>query len=73
MLVQGMGGTAFYLICATIVFVILGMATQQWRRLGADDYRRVALASGGIFLGRMIGGLALTIWKADVAWLEWAL
>lgn len=74
MLTQVTGGTAFYLICATFGLVILGMAANQWFRLGTADYLRLAVAAGVLLLGRMVGLLALlNDWNSSVPCQEWAL
>jgi PAS domain S-box-containing protein len=58
-LAQGIGGIAFYLICAIIGLIVLGMAANEWRRLAADDYRRISIAAGVLLLGRLVGLLVL--------------
>jgi PAS domain S-box-containing protein len=72
-LAQGLGGTAYYLICAIIGLMIAAMAANEWRRLGMNDYLRVVVAAGAVVLGRMVGALLLSAWPRDVACLEWAL
>lgn len=74
MLAQGIGGISFYLICAIFGLIILGMASNEWRRLGADDYKRVSIAASVLLLSRIAGLLAL--WVGRGAWLsclEWFL
>ena len=73
MLVQGLGGIPFYLICATIALVILGMATNEWHRLGSGEYRRMAAAAAVLLLGRLAGVIAQRVWAPQTPCLEWAL
>ncbi len=74
MLAQGTGGTAFYLICATIGLVMLGMAANEWRRLGTADYRRLMMAAAVLVVGRMAGLLTIANdWQSGIACQEWAL
>lgn len=74
MLAQGTGSTAFYLICATVGLAILGMAANEWRRLGSAHYQRITVAAGVLLLGRMIGLLVLpSDWSSDMSCQEWAL
>jgi PAS domain S-box-containing protein len=73
-LAQSVGGTALYLISAIFGLIILGMAVNEWRRLGKDEYKRIAIAAGILLLGRMVGLLVLLLdWQAIVAWQEWIL
>ena len=46
MFALGVDGTAFYLICAFFGLAMLGMAANEWRRLGTADYGRIAMAAG---------------------------
>ena len=74
MLAQGTGSTAFYLICATVGLVMLGMAANEWRRLGSAHYQRITVAAGVLLLGRMVGLLVLpTDWSSDMGCQEWVL
>jgi signal transduction histidine kinase len=73
-LAQGTGSTAFYLVCATVGLVILGMAANEWRRLGSAHYQRITVAAGVLLLGRMVGLLVLpTDWSSDMGCQEWVL
>jgi len=73
-LAQSFGGTALYLISAIFALIILGMAVNEWRRLGKDEYKRIALAAGIVLLGRLVGLLVLLLdWQPIVAWQEWIL
>ncbi|MBN1138196.1 MAG: GAF domain-containing protein [Anaerolineae bacterium] len=65
---------AFYLICAILGLTTLGMAAHVWRRLGAGDYTRIAIAAGVLLLGRLAGLLGLLAgWRSGPAYLEWGL
>lgn len=71
MLAQGSSGVAFHLICAVVGLVILGMAADEWRRLGAAEYGRLAAAAGALLLGRIVGAaLVLTGRQPDGLWFE---
>jgi PAS domain S-box-containing protein len=73
-LAQSLGGTAYYLICAILGLVMLGMAGNEWRRLGADDYKRITIVAGVVFLGRMAGMLVFQAgWEAMLPCQEWFL
>lgn len=73
-LAQSVGGTALYLISAIFALIILGMAFNEWRRLGKDEYKRIAMAAGVLLLGRMLGLLVLLLdWQLIVTWQEWIL
>ena len=73
-LAQSFGGTALYLISAIFALIILGMAVNEWRRLGKDEYKRIGIAAGILLLGRMIGLLVLLLdWQPMVTWQEWIL
>lgn len=61
MLAQGLSGMTFYLFCAILGLVILGMAVNEWRRLGKAKYKRVALAAGALLLGRAVGMVVLLV------------
>jgi signal transduction histidine kinase len=65
----------YHLICAIAGLVVLGMAANEWLRLGSSKYRRIAIAGGGAFLGRLVGVavLLLTDSQRVVAFQEWAL
>ncbi len=68
---QVTGGAAFHLICAAIGLIIMGMAANEWRRLGTAEYGRLAVAGGVLLLGRMmIWGLSLTGRQPEGIWLE---
>jgi len=70
-LAQGNGGVAFHLICAVIGLIILGMAADEWRRLGAAEYGRLAAAAGVLLLGRVAGAaLVLTGRQPEGLWFE---
>ncbi len=74
MLAQSLGGVAFYLICAIFGIMILGMAANAWYQLGAAGYRRLAVAGGVLFLGRMAGLVVIWIGPEPVlVCQEWAL
>ena len=74
MLAQSFGGTALYLISAIFALIILGMAVNEWRRLGKDGYKRIAIAAGILLLSRMVGLLVLLLgWQPMVDWQEWIL
>ncbi len=73
MLVQGLGGIPFNLICATIALVILGMAANEWRRLGSGEYRRMAAAAAVLLLGRLAGAAVQAVWAPESPCLEWTL
>jgi PAS domain S-box-containing protein len=67
----GVDGTAFYLICAFFGLAMLGMAANEWRRLGTADYGRIAMAAGVLVMGRIAGaGLLLTGQLTGIACLE---
>lgn len=53
------GGIVFYLLCGFFGLAMLGMAAREWRRLRADDYRRLLLATG-VFTLASVGALALS-------------
>ncbi len=73
-LAQSVGGTAVYLISAIFALITLGMAVNEWRRLGKDEYKRIAIAAGILLLGRMVGLFVLLLgWQPLVAWQEWIL
>lgn len=75
MLAQGLGGMGYYLICAIAGLIVLGMAANEWLRLGSGKYRRIAIAGGVTFLGRLIGVavLLLTGSQRVIAFQEWVL
>ena len=74
MLAQSLGGMTFSLICGLLSLVILGMAANEWRRLGNDKYKRIGLASSVSLLGRMAGLVVLLLgFQPLVACQEWAL
>jgi PAS domain S-box-containing protein len=67
-------GVAFHLICATVGLVMLGMAVDIWRRLGASDYARLAVAAVALLISRLAGLLGpLTGLAAGTTYVEWAL
>ena len=71
MITLGIGGTAFYLICAFFGLAILGMAVNEWRHLDAADYQRLAAAALLVVIGRLAGSLLLlTGWAQAIACLE---
>jgi signal transduction histidine kinase len=73
-LAQSLGGRTFYLICAILGLVILGMATSEWRRLGQAKYKRVTLAAGALLLGRVVGMVVLLVgFQPLIVYQEWAL
>lgn len=73
-LAQSVGGTALYLISAIFALIILGMAVNEWRRLGKDEYKRIATAAGILLLGRLVGLLVLLLdWQSILVWQEWIL
>jgi PAS domain S-box-containing protein len=64
----GVGGTAFYLICAFFGLAILGMAVNEWRHLDAADYQRLSAAALLVVVGRLVGSLLLlTGWAQAIA------
>jgi PAS domain S-box-containing protein len=69
----GLAGTPFFLVCATLGLVMFGMAANEWRRLGTNDYRRVALAAGLLLTTRLAGALLLALGLSTTPCLEWAL
>lgn len=74
MLAQGLGGTAYILICIIWGLVMLGMAGNEWRRLGADDYRRIIIASLVLITSRLAGLVPLLLgWQQASGCLEWAI
>lgn len=75
MLAQGLGGMSYYLICAIAGLIVLGMAANEWLRLGSGKYRRIAIAGGVMFLGRLVGVavLLLTSSQRVIAFQEWVL
>ena len=75
MLAQSLGGTAYYLICAIVGLVVLGMAANEWLRLGSARHRRTAIAGGVIFLGRLAGVAVLLLVDSRqvIAFQEWIL
>jgi PAS domain S-box-containing protein len=67
----GVDGTAFYLICAFFGLSMLGMAANEWHRMGTADYGRIAMAAGVLVVGRIAGaGLLLTSRLTNTACLE---
>jgi len=48
------GGIVFYLACGFFGLAMLGMAAREWRRLRADDYVRLSLASGTFTLACLV-------------------
>jgi len=74
-LAQGLGGMGYYLICAIAGLIVLGMAANEWLRLGSDKYRCIAIAGGVTFLGRLVGVavLLLTDSQRVIAFQEWVL
>ncbi len=69
--VQGTGSMAFHLIGAVVGLIIVGMAANEWRRLGTAEYGRLAAAAGVLLLGRMAGGaLSLSGRQPAGVWLE---
>ena len=75
MLAQGMGAISYYLICAIVGLIVLGMAANEWLRLRSAKHRRVAIAGGLIFLGRMVGLVVLLLIDSRriIAFQEWVL
>ena len=75
MLAQGLGGMSYYLICAIAGLIVLGMAANEWLRLGSGNYQRIAIAGGVTFLGRLVGVavLLLTDSQRVIASQEWVL
>lgn len=68
---QGTGGVAFHLIGALVGLIILGMAANEWRRLGTAEYGRLAAAAGVLLLGRTAAGaLSLAGRQPQGVWLE---
>ena len=61
MLAQGLVGMGYYLICAIVGLIVLGMAANEWLRLGSDEYRHIAIAGGVAFLGRLAGVAVLLL------------
>jgi two-component system phosphate regulon sensor histidine kinase PhoR len=73
-LAQSLGGMSYYLICAIAGLIVLGMAANEWLRLGSGKYRRIATSGGVTFLGRLIGvAVLLTGSQRVIAYQEWAL
>jgi PAS domain S-box-containing protein len=73
-LAQGLGGTAYYLICIIWGLVMLGMAANEWRHLGADDYRRIMMAAVVLITSRLAGLPPLLLgWQQTSGCLEWAI
>jgi PAS domain S-box-containing protein len=73
-LAQGLGGVAYYLLCIIWGLVMLGMAVNEWRHLGADDYRRIMIAAMVLITGRLAGLLSLLLgWQQASGCLEWAI
>jgi two-component system phosphate regulon sensor histidine kinase PhoR len=73
-LAQNLGGVTYYLICALVGLLILGMAANEWRRSERDKYKRIAIAAGVLLLGRTTGLLALLIdFQPLIACQEWVL
>jgi PAS domain S-box-containing protein len=74
MLAQSLGGMTFYLVCVILGMVMLGMAANEWRRLRQEKYKRIAVATGVLLLGRTAGLLVLLLGLQPlVACQEWAL
>lgn len=74
MLAQSMSGATYYLICAILCLIILGMAANEWRRLGRSRYLRLALAAGVLLVGRAAGVMVLLLeFQPLAAFQEWAL
>jgi PAS domain S-box-containing protein len=73
-LAQGLGEVAYYLLCIIWGLVMLGMAANEWRRLGADDYRRIMIAAMVLITSRLAGLLSLLLgWQQTSGCLEWAI
>ena len=72
---QGQGGIGYYLICAIVGLIMLGMAANEWLRLGSAKHRRVAMAGGLIFLSRLVGAVVLLLTGSQrvIAFQEWVL
>lgn len=68
---QSVGGVAYDLICAIVGLVIVGMAANEWRRLGSSDYGRMAVAAGVLLAGRLVrASLSMTDWSLGTLYLE---
>ncbi len=67
MLVQGVGGVAYNLICALVGLITLGMSANEWHRLSVTEYGRRAVAAGILLLVRLLGALVLLIGWASGA------
>ena len=75
MLAQGLGAMGYYLICAIVGLIVLGMAANEWLRFGSARHRRYAIAGAVTFLGRL-AGVAVVLLVASqrvVALQEWVL
>ena len=71
---QATGQAAFTLICATLGLAMLGMAAHVWRRLGAGEYTRIAVAAGVLLFGRLAGLLVLRAgWTPGLTYFELSL
>jgi GAF domain-containing protein len=72
---QSLGGTGFYLVCAIVGLIVLGMAANEWLRLGSAKHRRAAIAGGVIFLSRLAGVVVLLLAGSQrvIAFQEWVL
>ncbi|NIV33445.1 MAG: GAF domain-containing protein [Anaerolineae bacterium] len=75
MLAQSLGGTGFYLVCAIVGLIVLGMAANEWLRLGSAKHWRIAIAGGAIFLGRLAGVAVVLLADSPriIAFQEWVL
>ena len=75
MLAQGLGAMGYYLICAIVGLIVLGMAANEWLRSGSAKHRRYAIAGGVTFLGRLavVPVLLLVDSQLALAFQEWVL
>jgi two-component system phosphate regulon sensor histidine kinase PhoR len=73
-LAQGLEGLGYYLISAIVGLVMLGMAANEWLRLGGEKFRRITLAAFVIFGGRLVGLVVLLLGlRRALAYQEWVL
>jgi len=73
-LAQGLEGLGYYLISAIVGLVMLGMAANEWLRLGGQKFRRITLAALVIFGGRLVGLVVLLLVpQRALAYQEWVL
>lgn len=68
MFALGVQGLAYNLICAFFCLAVLGMAANEWQRIEAAEYGRIAVAASVALLFRIAAALAQAVgWTAATA------